>query len=214
VTVRATSALIRLALAGKWAFYVRMVTEAPKDGGIATAVGRAIFETDDFEGIDETSRHGAFVGGMAGAHQDGGIASSYLRAAEQLAAQAVADDAAHEVVLPVVFLYRHALELRLKLAVRPAKLDHDLVKLAETLDVQLLAKRGVGLPSEILDRIREIGKFDPRADAFRFTRRAATKGKPGEAHFNEEVWVDVAHLRRVMRAVDEQLQEAAALLHS
>ncbi|MBK7402417.1 MAG: hypothetical protein IPJ34_40835 [Myxococcales bacterium] len=119
----------------------------------------------------------------------------------------------HEVTLPVLFLYRQALELRLKYAVQPAKLDHDLDGLAGTLDELLLARRGVGLPQQLLERVREIARFDPRADAFRFSCKTK-KGALDGVHFPEEVWVDLVHLRAEMNWVDRELELAGVLLRA
>jgi hypothetical protein len=174
-------------------------------------VSRPIFQTDGFDEFDETTTHGAYIGGLATAHEDAALASSYKLAADLLVERALADDRVHEVVLPALFLYRHALELRLKVAVRPERLNHDLVALAQDLDGVLRAKQGVGLPAALVTRVAEMAQLDPRADGFRFTR-ASRKGSTGERHFEDEVWVDLAHVREEMAWIDTALQAAAGAL--
>lgn len=180
-------------------------------GGVGPEDSHPIFKTDGFDDIDEASIHGAYIGGLAGVYEDAGIATSYKRAAEMLLGRALADECVHEVVLPVLFLYRHALELRLKFAVRPVEPDHNLGGLARALDGLLATKRGAGLPETVLKRIEEIAAFDPRADGFRFTRKWK-KGSTGDRHFAEEVWVNLVYLRTEMSRIDDELCAAAAVL--
>lgn len=174
---------------------------------------RPIFDGAPAEEIDETWTQGAYVGGMVAANEDAGIAESYLAAADELVEHGVRDDALHEFVLPALFLYRHALELRLKFAVRPTKPNHDLAALARELDRLLRAKGSEGLPPNAVARIEEIGTRDPRADAFRFTEKLV-KGKAAGMHLPEEVWVDVAYLKRVMHWLDDGLRAAAEMLRT
>jgi hypothetical protein len=113
---------------------------------------RPIFQTAGFEDIDETCFYGAYIGGMAATYEDAGIATSYMRAANMLVGQALRDDCVHEVVLAALFLYRHALELRLKFPVRPDKLNHGLGRLVRELNELLVTKRGAGLACGVIDR--------------------------------------------------------------
>jgi hypothetical protein len=170
---------------------------------------RPVFRTVGFEDIDESWRGGAYIGGMAGAYEDAGIASSYMAAAEWLVERAIADEQVYEVVLPVLFLYRHAIELRLKFAVRPSKPSHDIPALVTALNEMLVAIRGSELAPLVSERIREIASIDPRADAFRFHARKPTKAVPRAVpQFPEEIWVDVTYLRDAMRIVDKELVAA------
>jgi hypothetical protein len=171
---------------------------------------RPIFQTAGFEGIDETCSTGTYIGGLAGVEEDAGIASNYKEAADVLVERALADERVHEVLLPVLFLYRHSLELRLKFAVQPQKPNHDLVALTGALDEILVAKRRGALPPGLIERVQEIAAYDVEADAFRFHARKRKKGaQRTEPHFPEEVWVDIAYLRDVMDWVDRELQDAA-----
>jgi hypothetical protein len=172
-----------------------------------------IFRTDEFDTIDETCSGGAYIGGMAAGHEDAGIAEIYLRAAETLVERGLADDRAHEVVLPVLFLYRHALELLLKVAVQPTKLNHDIAALVGDLDALLVTKRGAGLAPGLVARVAEVATFDPRADAFRFTS-SANKRSSGAPHFPDEIWVDLRRLRDAMSGIDKELRVATQQLRT
>jgi len=152
-----------------------------------------IFRFDDFEDIDETWRAGSYIGGLGSADGDAGIARQYRAAADLMLSHSVKSDTVWEVVLPALFLYRHAI--------------HNLVELARNLDGRLSKELGTSLPAELLDRIAELEAVDPKADAFRFT--ADTKNRP---HFLNEVWVQLAYLRDVVTWIEAELEKAERLL--
>ncbi len=93
-----------------------------------------IFRTDGLAEIDESHVQGSNIGGMAAAHADAGLAAGYMRAADLLVERCIDDACAHQVAMPILFLYRHAIELRLKFAAQPVKLNHDLATLARELN--------------------------------------------------------------------------------
>ena len=78
--------------------------------------------------IDESWQHGALVGGMVdlAVKERGALAGSFKRAGDTLLAASFADDSAHELVYPVLFNYRHSIELYLKAIVEPNQRNHDL----------------------------------------------------------------------------------------
>jgi len=65
------------------------------------------------EEIDETWQHGTLIGGMAGRDLLQ-VARAYKTAADELAKLALSRYEPHELDYPVLFLYRHAIELYLK----------------------------------------------------------------------------------------------------
>src|SRR5687768_9291483 len=83
------------------------------------------------ENADETWTHGALLGGMGGC-DDRELADSYFVAADALVESVLADRDSlrtRELVAPTMYLYRHGIELFLKLIVRPKKPDHNLDRL-------------------------------------------------------------------------------------
>lgn len=170
---------------------------------------KPLFQTEDLESIDETWRNGAYIGGLASAGRTEAMARSYLLAGTALVQQAIRDDAAWEIVLPALFLFRHAIELRLKSLVQPATLDHDLDKLVGALDETLTTQRGFGLPARLVGYVAELNAMDSRADAFRFYDRKPTKQGAGGPFFPDEVWVDLAHLLFVVDWIDRELRALA-----
>jgi hypothetical protein len=104
---------------------------------------------------------------------------------------------------------------------------HSLRELLQAVDDVLRAGAHAPLSPGVVEIVRELDRFDPRADAFRFHARAprgkaqksGTKPKDvtnasSEAHFVDEVWVDVCHLRAIVREVDVVLMRLARDLRS
>lgn len=180
--------------------------EQPGWRGDESRYARPIFQTEGFEEIDETWRHGAYIGGMAAVGGTEVLASSYLAAARLLIQQSVRDHEAYGVVLPALFLLRHALELRLKALVRPSKLHHDLDRLVTALDERLKRERGSGLPTDLVARIRELHAMDRRSVAFRFHDG---QGGAGAEPCVNEVWVDLVYFLDVVGWVDRELAALA-----
>ena len=145
---------------------------------------------------------------------------SYLQAASILVDQALADEMVHEVILPILFLYRHAIELRLKVPVRARKPTHSLADLLQAVEDALRTGGHAPLNPGVVALVRGLDRFDPKADAFRFHARAPnprnrksgdgpTKVTAPEVHFIDEVWVDVRRLREAVSEVDLALERAA-----
>src|ERR687883_1808995 len=74
--------------------------------------------------ITEDWNHGVILGGIVSS--DLLIARAYKSAGDTLVQSALESHEPHEVAYPIFFLYRHALEVYLKLIVKPAKKNHDL----------------------------------------------------------------------------------------
>lgn len=151
--------------------------------------------------IDESWRHGAVIGGMAGRDLPQ-IARAYKVAADELLKQALANRyEPHELDYPIFFMYRHCLELYIKailwlLGRRPPK-THELEKLTRTLEEHL----GKKISPWISKRLREFDLIDKKSDLFRYDELIA----------NGELWVDFNQLKMVMdhlvAAFEEYLQE-------
>lgn len=163
-----------------------------------------IFYEEIPEGIDESWKFGALVGGFASAHRDLGIAHSYKQAADRLVHHGIRDDDLYRVVLPALFLYRQSVESLLKALIASPKPTHDLAALLAGLETE----RGA-LPEKLRERVLELHRFDPRADAFRFfagrPRRSRQSGaapsdglEAAPLHFPNEIWVDVQRLKSVV----------------
>jgi hypothetical protein len=103
----------------------------------------------------------------------------------------------HKLGTPILYLYRHWLELAVKSIVGPVR-GHDLEKLSEELS-RFLSQRGVEVPAWVSARLKEIGEIDRRSTAFRYAEGAI----PGETY------VSVPHLRDAMRMLQLALGSVA-----
>lgn len=156
------------------------------------------------EELDEDWYHGFLIGGMC-AYGEVDVARSYRRAGDAVIAAALKDaDLSHEWVYPAFFLYRHALELYLKLVVRPADRNHSLPELISSFETIVREQLGMQIPSWVPARLKEITEIDPRSTSFRYhdvleENDLAQRG---------EWWVEFDHLSALMNALFEGLERA------
>ena len=136
------------------------------------------------------------VGGMASAPDDLDIARSYVEAAELLVGEALESKEEWRLTYPILFLYRHALELYLKAAVHPESRSHDLGPLMNRLDKALRQRSEAGIPPSMKKDLLALSAIDKDGQGFRYARD--TKGNrrllPGENR------VDLSELRRLMES--------------
>lgn len=147
--------------------------------------------------VDETWRHGAMFGGMCGYGAED-LAESYFLAGDTLVDSVVnGTSSAREVVNPVLYVYRHGIELYLKTIVRPAVKTHRLGSLLSAFQEHVRQKYGEGVPSVITLPIAALAKYDRRSDVFRYeTDRDGKNHQPlGD---DGEFWVDLPALKRSM----------------
>lgn len=133
--------------------------------------------------IDETWQHGAIIGGMA-FRDRGQVARSYKLAADELVALALTKHESHELDFPILFLYRHTVELYLKAALANPPEHHDLGELSRLLE----SEAGGQLPDWMRNRLRDFHEIDRRSSIFRY----ADPGPPGE------LWIDFHQLQVVI----------------
>ncbi len=179
-------------------------------------LGRPIFGevSDD---IEEGWIHGAIVGGLAEVQSVETIARAYRDAGDALIEQALSKRLSWEIVHPVLFLYRHAIELGMKAALQDARYGHGLRPLANAIKRRLpAAPERSRVRASFEARIRELIAWDPRSTAFRYSVRpakssplSATRGtaelhpppKPTRKHPLGEAWVDLRQLRESVGAI-------------
>ncbi|MDX1995005.1 MAG: hypothetical protein SF029_21670 [bacterium] len=146
------------------------------------------------EEIDETWRHVALFGGMVDlAKTDYSLACDFKHAGDILISRGLNhhDREAYELLYPVLYLYRHAIELYLKAIIRPKKRDHNLGYLFAELEKLLSQHYGVDvLPIKFRKPLEEMINHDPRATTFRYA--------DVETNAPEEVIVDLPALLEIM----------------
>jgi hypothetical protein len=110
----------------------------------------------------------------------------------------------HRLANPVLYLYRHSIELLLKAAMDGAEKTHDLARLSDQFRVLIKAWSGADLPDWISHRLQELAAIDPGSTAFRYSRnfdRLARVDVPVDGEFH----VDLAHLQSAMAALNAAL---------
>ena len=144
--------------------------------------------------ITEDWDWGVLIGGMAEEHSKVAIARAYKLAGDDLVSRALENGQAYETSYPILFVYRHAIELYLKDIVQSKKRTHKLDRLVEEFRQYCSEILGQQIPSWVGKRLREFDVFDPGATTFRYENR-----RPEVR--NLESWVDLHHLRCVMEAL-------------
>jgi hypothetical protein len=123
------------------------------------------------------------------------MAVSYRTAAFRLLDAASKNGEAWESVDPILFCFRHALELNLKeLHGGSRKRVHGLKPMADALHVRLGKRYPPVQVDWLRDRIHEFDKVDPRSTAFRYDDAAPLSIPP-------ELWVDFPKPRHIMSTV-------------
>lgn len=139
---------------------------------------------------------GFMIGGMAlPGKQD--LGDQYFEAADLLVT-AIETNAIEDYKLtnPVLYLYRHALELTIKSIIGATAHGHDLSDLADKLNSHLNAKN-VTVPSWVVARLKEVATIDPGSTAFRYGENRS-KVSRGTVPVDGEIYVNLQHLKRAM----------------
>lgn len=142
--------------------------------------------------IEESAAHGTLLGGMAD-RQPIDVARAYKRAADLLAAAAKSEHEPHELDYPLLFLYRHAIELYLKAILKERAPTHDLNTLIERLEAQY----GAQIAKWVGKRLRDFHEIDRRSDMFRYAQSIS----------GGEVWIDFHHLQLVIDRLVEAFEK-------
>lgn len=109
------------------------------------------------------------IGGFADMQSLLTIAESYKNRADDLVEIAVRDsDIAYEYTFPILFLYRHSLELFLKSIKPDFKRNHSLDDLLENLKNRAKNKMPDYVLRDLVSRINEFIEIDKRSTRFRF----------------------------------------------
>lgn len=151
--------------------------------------------------------HGFLLGPM-GMIDRAEMADQYFRAAnlliENVDRQRVAD---YEVAFPVLFLYRHALELVIKCILGGGS-HHRLDTLAGDLVTFIRKQYGQAVPTWVTRRLQELAKIDPTSEAFRYGEDkydGKTKERTG---IPTETYVRVSELQDELNRLYRALRHA------
>lgn len=138
------------------------------------------------EGLDETWRHGSLY--TPSFFSPFELARNYTYCAEKLLDLALRGDEALDMRSPVMFAYRHALELYLKILGQVDQPIHSLKKCLEAVEKRNKRKMRDPYRSWIL----ELDSMDPGGTAFRYDLEDQPQG------LGSELWIDFRHVKFVM----------------
>jgi len=147
--------------------------------------------------LDETWRHGIFLNG-GGVDQYLELARSYKQSAEALLDSALNSGEPRDWGYPVLFAYRHALELYLKIIGEVETPIHSLERCIHR--VEQRHKQRIGSPMR--EWIIEFDKIDPYGTAFRYA-----DDKAGTLKY-AELWIDFVQFKVAMTLIFEVLDAA------
>jgi len=148
--------------------------------------------------LDETWRHGVLLCG-GGRYEYLELARNYKYVADSMLQSALEKDELSHWAYPILFAYRHTLELYLKIIGEIEEPTHslkDCVKLAE--------KRhgGKKIKSPIREWMLELDKIDPGGTAFRYADGEHTSNPYAE------YWFDFQHFKFAMKQVFDEIDMA------
>ena len=153
---------------------------------------------------ESETNHLILIGGMA-TYDKERMAIAYKAAGDMLIEYALASgDRSWEVTAPVLFLYRHTVELYLKWVVYDSENNHNIAKLVEEADQIAMRKVGKNLPDWVKARLLEFAYHDPHSTKFRY----APKSKQP---LHKEYGIDLYHLRRLIEVLTDGLAKLARL---
>lgn len=144
---------------------------------------------------------GGGLGGDFGEYLE--LARSYRRSAEALLDSALQTRDAHGFGFPVLYAFRHVLELYLKILGQVEERTHSLAVCVRAVEKLHSAKlKGGKLPEPIRGWILEFDKIDPEGTTFRYVDDDAKTLRSAEC------WLDFRHLKFVMGEVFKPLDAA------
>lgn len=156
--------------------------------------------------------HGFLLGGMSYDERES-IAFQYLKAAnlivDGIRQKQVAD---YEVAYPVLYLYRHSIELLLKALIGGKTKQHRLDALGADLMTHVRARYGQEVPRWVIEQLNEVARIDPTSQAFRYGEDKYSDCKSGQRQpIPHETYVRVEDLHRSMNALYSVLARALAI---
>lgn len=153
--------------------------------------------TDPPDGLGEEDFYfGTFVPGM-GSMENVEVARAFSEAADRLMEAAATRQESWEAAYPILFCYRHALEMYLKALLPEGTQGHRLNDLVRLLMPYLQSHYSADDVAWLANRVAEFDRLDPKSTVFRYPDGPATSYQPGE-HPDPELWGD---FRRMQRAI-------------
>lgn len=185
------------------------------DDPIAMALvfgGKKRFTIDDpIFGFDEDFDVGAnkvLMLGSSDASTHEGMALAYKEAADRLVQGALSSkDTSWEIAAPILYLYRHSLELFLKWATQSTAKTHNLEPMIEEVNKQAMELTGQALHPAVIERMQELSEYDKMGFSFRYADADGDAPVKGTT-------VKLLHLRKVMERITSDLTKLGNMKRS
>jgi len=126
------------------------------------------------------------------------VAWAFKAAGDRLLATALDNRESWEAAYPILFCYRHALEVHLKALVPPSGKQHDLETLWKNVRTKLDSRYRADQIRWLGDRLLEFHQIDPRSTAFRYHDAPPRISAA-------ELWVDFRHLKTTLQTIFQAL---------
>jgi len=147
---------------------------------------------------------GFLIGGMALPSKDD-LAREYFEAANHLLErirQCEVED--FTLTNPILFLYRHSIEMLLKSRLVDPPKRHGLEGLVEAFVAMIKSRFNQDVPGWIVHRIKELASIDPESTAFRYGE-SYDKARKQHIPVDGELHIDLNYLQEVMVALHRAL---------
>lgn len=152
--------------------------------------------------LDETWRHGILLAG--GESQEFlELARNYRHVADGILEAALSGGEPLDFAYPVLFAYRHTLELYLKIVGEIDEPTHSLKTCVRMVE----SRHGKKIGSPVRGWILELDKIDPRGTSFRYSGEESATTRSGE------YWLDLVQFKFAMGLVFEMLDGAVLRLN-
>jgi hypothetical protein len=116
------------------------------------------------------------------------LAKSYKYAGDVLVDSAIENDNAYELIYPIIYNYRHSIELYLKASITNKQINHSLIAPLEELKQTLKQEFNAAIPEWFEITVIAFSEYDPKGVSFRY----------GGSLPEYETFVDIHHLKELM----------------
>lgn len=124
------------------------------------------------------------------------LAKSYRNAGDVLVESAIENGNAYELIYPIIYTYRHSIELYLKASISNRQIGHGLATPLEELKQTLKQKFQATIPKWFENAVIAFNEYDPKGVSFRY----------GGTLPEYETFVDIHHLRELMGLLGKAFQ--------
>ena len=128
------------------------------------------------------------AGGLIGGAQKLELADSYKKAGDLLVDNLINQNDDWSAFFPIIFTYRHSIELYFKAILKQENNTHDLTKLSGKFNKILEENFRIKPPKWFDNMIKSFNDFDPGSTAFRY----------GDLDWQDEMVIDLKHIREIM----------------